>query len=349
MSLFKTITEVRKYVPSLDENMNLINLKPSIDDAEELFIKDLLGETFYDILLADYTDHTDAAGDNLVSGGMNADNLALLPFVQKPLANYAALFVMDQAGSSIGDVGIQESFGNNSRPAPRWKTKQKEDRFIASGDRFADNLLSFLEKKASPSKYNAWYSDIAANTAMAGCIVFSTKIASKYIDINNSRRIFLKLKLKIREIEQDDVQRVLCADQYDEIVTQIKTGSLTTANKNLLAVLEPFIAKKSLRETMPYIRIAITPEGLVMQSSTDGVVTKSAVADNVSSGNAPLKKLEMQLDKEIKAAKNKIDQFIIDNIDSYPLLKSSPCYTSKETTPPKYQATNNSRNKHFSI
>jgi hypothetical protein len=345
MALFKTIPEFRKYI-SIDENMDFSNLLPAIQEAEEIFIKDLLGESFYDILLADYTDHTDAEG---VDAGMNADNKLLIPLVQRTLANYAALFAIDQIDGSIGNMGYQESFGNNSRPAPRWKSKKKEDALIAKGDKYADKLLAFLEKNAAANKYNAWFSDAIANTAMAGSIVYSSTIASKYIDINESRRIFLKLKNKIREIESEDVYHMLCEDQYDEIITQIKTGTLSTPNKKLTAILEPFITKKALRESMPYIRLSITSDGLVMQSTTDGVVSKSAVSDNTLIGNSPVKMMLQQLDKEIKRAKENIDQFIIDNISSYPLIMNSPCFTSKETKPPKYQIPNNPDKNYFSV
>lgn len=350
MALFKTIAECRKYVPSIDANMDFANLKPCIDDAEELFIKDLLGETFYTQLLTDYTEHTDANGVNLAPpNNMNADNLALIPYVQRSLANYAAMFAIDVIGADIGNTGIQESFGTNSRPAPRWKTRRQEERFLHHGDRFAEKLLQYLEKNAGPAKYSAWYADLAANTAMEGFIVHSTRVASLHILINDSRRIFLQLKPKIKEIEQGDIRRILCVDQYDEIVTQIRTGTLTNANKSLIAQLEPFICRKALHETLPYIRVSITHEGLTMHSSTDGVVSKSTATDNTAIGNTAVKKMMERLKGAYEDDRKKIDQFIIDNIDDYPLLKASPCYTSKSTTPPKYVVDNDPDKNHFSV
>jgi hypothetical protein len=347
MSLFKTPTEFRRYVPAIDENINFANLQPSIDEAEDLFIKDLLGETFYDILLADYTDHTNDEGENLAApNNMNADNLVLLPYVQRCLANYAALLSLDQAGASVGNIGVQEGFGSESRPVPRWKLRRLEEKFINSGDRFADKLLAFLEKEASPTKYNAWYSDMNANTAMQGFIVYSTKIASQYIDINESRRVFLRLKKRIREIEQAEVKRMLCTEQYDVLVTQIQTGTLSPANERLIAVLEPYIAKKALWLSIPSLKLRITDEGISIITANDGAVSQqSAGKDEIKSLMCSLKDGEHGFDGD----KNKIDQFIIDNIADYPLIEESECYTSKETTPPKYQPDNDSCNKHFSV
>src|SRR5690242_8915655 len=136
MALIKTTDEIRKYI-QVDANLNFATLKPSIDDAEELFIKDLLGD-FYPVLLADYTNHTDVNGADT---GMNADNLKLLPFVQRSLSYYAFYLSIENLGVNIGDEGIQQTFGQNSQPAPKWKVSDLKTSYINKGDRFADKLL----------------------------------------------------------------------------------------------------------------------------------------------------------------------------------------------------------------
>lgn len=342
MTFFKTIDEFRKYV-NVDANLQFELMEPFIKDAQELYLKALLGEDFYPVILADYKDNTTAEG---ADDGMNADNLVLLPYIQRPVAFYASFLSVSQIGASLGSSGIQEQFASNSRPAPRYKIRDLQLQYITQGDRFADKLLEFLEQEATVSKYNDWFADIDANTAMQGVIVYSTTIASRHIDINESRRVFLRLKKRILEIEKNDIKRMMCTDQYDEIVTQIKAGSLTTENKALNALLEPYISKKALFLTIPSIRISVTDEGITIHSSNDSVVQKAAAArEEVKDLLYSLKDGEYGYDSDW----DKINQFIIENISDYPLIEASPCWTSKNTSNPKYQVDNDSCNKHFSV
>lgn len=347
MTFFKTIDEFRKYV-IVDANLQFELMEPFIKDAQDLFLKSLLGEDFYPVIFSDYRDHTTDTGANGTGSPtpMAAENWELLPYIQRALANYAALLSVPHIGTSLGSSGLQEQFTGNSRPAPRFKIRALEQQYINQGDRFADILLEFLEQEATVSKYNDWYADINANTAMQGVIVYSTKIASRHIDINESRRVFLRLKKRILEIEKNDIKKMMCTDQYSEIVTQIQSGSLTSENEAFIALLEPYISKKALYLTIPSIRISVTDEGITIHSSNDSVVQKSAAArEEVKDLMASLKDGEYGYDADWA----KINQFIIDNIADYPLIEASPCWSSKNLTDPKYQVDNDPCNKHFSV
>lgn len=338
--LFKTTDEFRAYVP-VNANMSFDTLKPSIQEAEELFIKPLLGD-FYAVLLADYTDHTDASGGDT---GMNADNWALLPYVHRSLAHYATYLSVESIGVNVGDSGIQQSSSQNSQPAPRWKIRDLQASLISKGDRFADKLLEYLEENATTLKYGAWYGDMDANTAMSGLIVHSTKVASRYIDINESRRIFLRLKKRIQQIEALYIKRVICGDQYDELVVQLRTGSLTSENEDLIAKIEPIVAKKALYETLPSLRISVTPEGIHLLSVSDSAIMQQSASDaEIKALRQTLKEGEFGFIQDEEGLK----QFITDNIADYPLIADSPCYSTSPISK-KYVADNDSCNKHFSV
>lgn len=343
MILIKTIEEILKYVP-MDVNLHYEKILPFINDAQRKFIKPLLGDDYYTAFVTDYTTNTNPAG---VDSGMDADNLELLPYVQRALANYMAYLSVPHLGTAIGSAGLQEQFTANSRPAPAYKVRSLQQQYINQADLFADELLEYLEENATALKYPTWFADIEANTAMAGTIVYSTKIASKYIDINESRRVFLRLKKRILEIEKNDVKKMVCSDQYTDFVTQIKTGTLTSANRALLELIEPYIAKKALYLTIPSIRISVTNEGITIHSTNDGAVQKTAAArEEVKDLMKTLKDSELN---GFDADWEKINQFIIENIADYPSIEASPCWTSKNLEDPKYKVDNDPCNKHFSV
>lgn len=338
--LFKAISELRKYI-ALDANTKFTTLTPYIADAEELFIKPLLGN-FYSEFVIDYTDNTDASGADM---GMGSDNLLLLTYVQRALSNYAMYTSVDQLGVAIGEMGIQQNYGQQSQPAPRWRIRDLKKNLVENADRFADKLLEYLEENATVSKFTSWYSDISANTKMSGTIVYNTRIASQYIDINHSRRVFLRLKKRIRDIESSAVQRFICGSQYDEIVQQLQEGMVTSANSKLIRKLEAYISKRALYETLPSLRISVNHEGIHLLSVSDSTITAQ------SAGEVEIKALKHSLkegDIGFLNDEKEIQSFIIQNISDYPLIQSSPCY-SPTPTQRKYVADNDPCNKHFSV
>lgn len=339
MSLITTIAEFKNYV-SVDINTDMSSLLPFVTEAELLYIKPLLGAAFYDELVADYDpDITE----------MTADNQAVMPFVQRSLAYYAAYLSVPQIGVAVGDMGIQMQSGQDSIPAPRWKIEQLQMNYIQQADTHAEKLLQFLEENASVTKYNNWYSNLEVNTKMSGSLVPSARIASQYIDINESRRIFLKMKRRITEVEQRYVKRMICQDQYDAMVTEIQSGTISAEVSVLIEALRPYVCKMALYLTLPGIRVQISHDGLTLWSYNDGVISKDGAPSNRKEElKAYLESLSTG-ELGYKADEAEIRQFITDNIADYPLIAASPCYTVQTSPGPSWQVTNSESNKHFSV
>jgi hypothetical protein len=339
MSFFKITADVKRYI-NIDVNMKFDKLKPSILDAAEHFIKPLLGNQFHDELTTAYTTATTV--DEL-----SVDIKALLPYIQRAHAYYTAYLMVDEIGVQVGDLGIQQQSNANSQPAPAWKIAKLVMKYITSADAAADKLLEYLEENASPTKYGTWYGDIIANTAMTGCIVYKTSVASKYIDIRGNRRVFLRLKKRITDIEGSYVKRLICKDQYEEIVTQLKTGSLTNTNAKLVALLEPIISKRALYLTLPSLAISIEAQGIMMYSSNDSVIQKQ------TAGNEEKKQLMVSLkegDFGYEADEAELDAFLTENIQSFPLISASPCWASKPSDGNiTWGPDNHCSDKHFSV
>ena len=336
MILFTTIKEFKNYV-AIDAQTDIDTLKPYIEEAQIEFMEDLLGETFLSSLLSDY--------GSTPAGQVTGENVALLPYVQRPLAYYTIFLAIDILAVNVGDAGITETRGQNTDPAPKWKVDGLKLRSIGQGDKHAEKLLQFLEKEASTTKYSGWYGS-SANTIAEGLILRTAFVASEYVDIDNSRRIFKRMKKRVREIEGGLVKRLIGAAQYDEIVTQTKNGALTTINDTLLSYLKPIIAKKALYETIPSLRVAIAENGLTIFSSNDTIVTKSAA------GKEDIKHLMYSLkDSEsgYLADIEELKQFISDNISDYPAIEASTAFTSRPDPGPKRPPVNDPNAKHFSV
>jgi hypothetical protein len=344
MALIKTIDELKLYI-NVDVNMKFSKMKPHIEEAESIFIIPLLGKDFYEEVLEAYT----AAP----SPALTADLVALLPYIQKALACYAGFVGSDELGVALGDLGFQQQSNTNSQPAPMGKVTNLKLKYLNSGDRAADFLLEFLEFAAiipdggdeEDRLYKTWY-DSDANTALSGAIVYKTSIANKYIDIGDSRRVFLRLKKRIKDIEAVYVKRMICKDQYDVIIAHIRAGTLTINERALIEKLEPMISKRALHGALPGLPVMITAEGLFLLSSNDGAVQK--LQAGLTEKQALLNDLKIG-DFGYEGDELTFISFLKENIANYPLISASPCWTDPVTTSDeKWKVPNDPCNKHFS-
>lgn len=344
MPLITTISELKKYI-NIDANMRWASIEPYVKEAEQLYIVPLLGKAFYDQYLPLYTASVAPSPTPL-----SADNAALLPYIQRTLAFYTQLKAIPQLATSFGDLGLRQHLSENSTTA----AIKVEDRLLlnalVSGDTHADALLTFLEENATVSKYGLWFSS-AANTRMSGLIVYGTGIAQKHIDISNSRRMFLQLLPYIKKIEEKYVPKLVGADQYDELVTQLQTGGAgipTAANLALIEKIEPIIAKRVLFMRLPYLRVSIAHDGLWLYSGANEVRSKDFLATDTL-----IKTLRLELstgDLGYEKDEEELQQFINDNIDDYPLIEASSVYTVQPD--PKelnWQPLNDPNNNHFAV
>jgi hypothetical protein len=338
MTLFVDIDELARFV-KVSTNMDIATLVPFIEEAEISFMNELIGEQ-YDLLQTDYEDN---AGD---TGAMNVDLAALLPYVQRPLAYHAMFLATIQLGVKVGNIGITHERHDKGEPAPKWKVDKLEAHYLRNGDLYAEKLLEFLEENASPTKYSTWYAS-DKNTINDGLILRTAKIAVKHVDIEQAaRRIFIRMKKRVRLIESTYIKQLICKEQYDEIVTQIKTDSLSVNNQALSEYLEPIIAKMALHQTLPSLRLHLSGDGITIFSSSDSTISRQAASHTEVKGlMMDLRSGDFGYEKDIEIAKEYID----DNIDTYPLIKNSSCYTSKADPGPKHQIANEESKKYFAV
>lgn len=343
MGFITTIAEFKQYI-AIDANTKMATLAPYIAEAEQLYLKELLGDEFYEEFLAVYEASLEENAEALAE-----DDATLLALIQRCLAYYAQLQAIPHLAATFGDLGIRQHRGEDSDPAPRWLQDQLRFQALKNGDIHADKLLQFLEE-GSPETYDTW-AESTANTSNSGYIVYGTSIASQHIDINGSRRVFLKLRPKMREIEKRIIPKLISQEQYDELVEQLTDAdpeAITEESAALITKLEPIICKRALYMQLPFMRVQLNENGIFVYSGTDDIFKLGQLASD-----ADIKILRAQLmdEKELGylADEAELRQFILDNIDDYPLIKASTVYTVQPDPGPTWTPQNDPDNKFFSV
>lgn len=346
MPLISTISEYKKYI-SIDANTKVASLNPFRDEAEQLYLVDLLGQAFYDELNTAYAAAVVATPADPISS-LSAPLKLLFPYLQRALSYYTLLLAMPHLNVTVGELGTRQHRGEDSDPAPRWQQEKMLLSYLKSADTHADRLLNYLEANASGSNYATWFNG-SFNTKRMGLIVYNTAIASKYIEINESRRIFKKLLPKIKDIEANYVVKQLGEAQYAEIVTQIKAGTLSANNKKLTDIIEPMVAKRALYMQLPFMRVQIDSGGVWLYSDVDDIRKKDFLATK-QEVDYLREHLECEDEFGFEHDELMLNQYLMDNIDTYPLVKASGVYTSKPDPGPTWRpAEPNPDDKFFAV
>jgi hypothetical protein len=346
MPLISIISEYKKYI-AIDANTKLASLNPFRDEAEQLYLVDLLGQSFYDELNTAYAAAVVATPNDPFSS-LSAPNKLLFPLIQRALSYYTLLLAMPHLNVTVGELGTRQHRGEDSDPAPRWQQEKMLLSYLKSADTHADRLLSYLEANASVSNYATWFSG-AFNTRRSGLIVYNTAIASKYIEINESRRIFKKLLPKIKDIEANYVVKQLGEAQYSEIVTQLKAGTLSVNNKKLTDIIEPLVAKRALYLQLPLMRVQIDSGGVWLYSDVDDIRKKDFLSTKQDVENLR-DHLKSENEFGFEHDEQMLNQYLMDNINTYPLVKASGVYTSRPDPGPTWTpADPNPENKFFVV
>lgn len=327
MALIKTIAELKTYL-NIDANAKIASMQPYIDQAEQLYIIPAIGQVFYDEVNTQYN-----------AASLNADNTTLLPYLQRAIAYYAMFLSVNQMTVNFGERGVREFNNPESNSAPRWKEEKLERACLINGDRFTDKLLDYLETNATGSKYANWFNS-AFNTKKSGQIVYSTTIASKYIQINDSRRIFLKLKPAIKDVEATIVAKYMGLNQYNDLVTKLTNNTMDANSTALAQKCEPIIAKMALYLMIPFLKVTIADTGIFLHSSVDLLRDSSFLAseNDISYIMKGLKDGVFGYESDISLLK----QFLIDNVANYPLYQAANAYTGRPSPGPSFLPLDNS-------
>lgn len=334
--LISSIADFRKYIP-IDANTNLATMQPYIEEAERLYIMPLLGQAFYDEITA-----------ALDAGPLDEDDTAVLPYIQRPLAYYAQLLAIPHLASTFGELGIRQHRGEDSDPAPRWLQEKLQFQALRSGDTHAEELLTFLEEKATADKYGAWYNS-DANTRNLGYIVRTAQIASRHIDIGDSRRIFMRIRTNIREIEKRIIPKLIGSAQYSDLVNKLKANSIAAGSpeEQLIALLEPIICKRALYLRLPFLRFTMGDQGIFLFSPGVSEINSAQLISD-----ADIKIMRHQLiDGELGYLRDEeeLRQYLLEKIEDYPLVKASGVYTAQPDPGPTWRPDNNEGNKYFAV
>lgn len=315
--LFKTIDDLQKVLP-FTANFEFDKLSPFIERAERELLIPFIGQAQYDELNDAYTAEAD-------ENDLYPALLKLLKYARQPVAHGAFLLYIPFGNLNIGKSGFSVTETTDTKIASQWRIEDMKSESRASYFSGIESMLIMME--IDDDQYPEWIGCNEYSIYKEGFI--NTAIAfQEYVDINQSRMIFTKVKPTMKRLEIDAIKSVIGAALFAEIKAQILARTLTSQNTTLLQYINHCICNFTIGESLRMRTVSWTDHGLQLISTSS-----SLTQVNESPMDQPrLETIRTEFIAIGKKAQQDLRDYLYANASTYPLFEAdTTVYTPTET------------------
>jgi len=319
---------------SINVSNTIENWFPYIDEAQETFIKPVLGNVLYNQLqsVVNPEGHTPEAGP--IDGRL----VDLLAMIRKPLALYSLWLGADEFGVSISPQGIQVIETPTHKTAPQYRVQNLKENWIRRANTSLDLVLKFLDehKEDYPG-----YEQQDADLFIRGTLEFNSEV-----DIHESRRVFVSLKPIIRSIEKKYIRPTLSHGLFDELKATLQsTEGLSKDQIELMDLIRPALAHLTMSRALLEISIDVLDWGIFDTAGNTFANVSSKQASNKERISIMAEASQRDGEAELKALQQFLDESASE--DLYPAYFHSIRYGGKANAQQRSEFINKSDNSFF--
>ena len=312
MPLFKTIEEIRTYLPGVNVSFEFADILPLINIVEKEFIIPILSELEYEDLVADYTPEVHT---------MSPSQEELLIPCQKAIAYLSYLKWIPMGNLQVGSGGFTVPNNDKMAPASQWRVEDFKEQMAFEGYNGLQDILIYLWSAAAGT-FVLWEAS-EERTNYRNTIILSAKEFQNHCDIKNSFELFLKLRNWQEFVEVHHIKSICGEELLAEIKEEILNDDVSANNQVLL---DRFIYK-----AVAHLSAAEACGELVVEFSTLGLIERSTGdRDNIKvfkPGSDSRNSLYMQ--NRLRTGQVYLEDlrlFLKNNPDTYPLYTASDAF-----------------------
>jgi hypothetical protein len=211
--LFKTINEIKTILP-IGVGNDFNRLKPHIENAENRFIKPLLGFDMFNALVTLYNaeESQEPEEDEI----LRRDLLEKIQFATIHLAYYIGF---DFLNISVTDAGFQRIETDRTKGLYKYQEDAIKSFFAETGFNALDDILTFLELNID--SFEEFMTSENFNKLITSFLPTVKVIEEIPFNIHRSNLIFLALKPSIAYIEDTAIRKVLGETIYGTVKTEM--------------------------------------------------------------------------------------------------------------------------------
>lgn len=255
---FSNITQVKTFIGGgVNRSLEITSLDSSLLVALQQHLRPWLGSDFTTELL-------DAWAASILEDDpvpLSAEQTALLPYIQRPLA-MLAMYEYAKIGSiQFGENGIFRIEGENMKGAYKYQENQYKEAMLHNGYEAIEDMLIFLN--TNRADYTTW--DVSDEAARSRELFINTaaefRLAySKHI----TRYTFEMLRGIVEDVQLFAIRPLIGEDEYEALKTAIAgTDPLTAPQKALLKVIQKAVAAFTVKEAVQKMWLRIEGNKLV--------------------------------------------------------------------------------------
>lgn len=265
--LFKTIGEIKAFLP-VGAGNQFDRLKPHIENAENKFVKPLLGTAMYEELQEFY----DTPYPELPTEVQEVTK-ELLTKVQHSVIHLAYFIGFDFLNINVSDTGFQRLESERTKGLFKYQENNLKKYFSEAGFNGLDDVLVFLEQNIE----HFGEFKMAPNwTELKKSFLPTVKVVEEIpFNLHSSRLIFLAMRPAVTFIEDTEIQKTLGTAIYDEVKAEMAKDAPDEKVEKLL----PYI-----RKPLIYLASALFMEETGAELGEKGLLFE-AIAPNSTGQN----------------------------------------------------------------
>jgi hypothetical protein len=319
---------------SINVSNSIENWFPYLDEAQETFIKPVLGDVLYDQLQSAMI----PAAQDPENGSIDSHLTDLLQMIRKPLALYALWLGADEFGVSISSQGIQVIETPTHKTAPQYRVQNLKENWIRRANSALDLVLKFLDEHKED------YPGYVCQDAEL--FIHSTLEFNSEVDIRESRRVFVSLKPIIRSVEKKYIRPTLSAELFDELKDALNSNEgLSKEQTVLMEMIRPALAHLTMARALLEISIDILDWGIFDTAGNTFANVSSKQASNKERISIMAEANQRDGESELKALQQFLDETASEDV--YPAYFHSSRYAGKANAETRNEFINKSDNSFF--
>lgn len=263
---------IRSAAPGLNANITWESIRPTIRQAEVLFLKPELG-SFLTTVSNVY--------DGYPAAALSPENEAIIRRLQLALGPYIEMMYMKDNLVITGEAGPREAGdtkGTSSAPR-QWAYNAKLAALEEKAYLLLDDALLFLYENASD--FPAWSAGTIYQKGK-GAFFLSLVSLQDYMPTKISGVAWRRLAPAFAEAEKRYILPVLGTAFMAELKTAMVAGTLTAAQAGAVEEIRLALANWALRHALPHFGLVLGADGMVTVQSADGINTASRSGDAIS-------------------------------------------------------------------
>jgi hypothetical protein len=240
--------EFKKYL-TVDVNTSFRSLSPHLWQAEQDYLKPLLGEKLFNEL-ADMVEHEAVSGQWV----------PLLDYVRFSEMNLCYYLGFDLLGSSFNDSGFSTKAQEGTR-LYRYQEENAKNTLKTNGFNIMDVILDFLHTHIDDFQS---FKESEFYIQSTKTLIPDTKTFNSYYNIGNSRLVFLKMKHYIKMVEDIEMRHYFGEDFFKELLSaDLSSEKYAFIGSNIRA----YIVYMSVVKGIGELKKMPTEKGLIFESS----------------------------------------------------------------------------------